>query len=130
MVFIGQSVDHRDARVRRQTLDDALLEGTDHDQVTHARNHLRRVLDRLTATQLRITRIEVDRRTTQLLHAGFEGKTRARAGLLENHHQRTVAQRPVALKGLELLLDPARALEQIVVLLAREILELKIMFNA
>jgi len=50
-------------------------------------------------------RIQVDRRSAQLLHAGLEGEARAGAGLLENHHQSAVLQGPVALIGLEARLD-------------------------
>jgi hypothetical protein len=72
VVFVGQAVDHRHARVGSEALDDFLFEGADHDDVAHARNHLRRILDRLAATQLRIAGIEIDGRTAQLMHAGFE----------------------------------------------------------
>jgi hypothetical protein len=54
-----------------------------------------RVLHRFAAPELRIARIEVDRRAAELVHAGLEGQARARAGLLENHHQRAVLQGPV-----------------------------------
>jgi hypothetical protein len=49
----------------------------------------------------------------------------ARAGLLEDHHQRAVLQRPMTLVGLEAGLDDARALEDVVEFVAREILELQ-----
>jgi hypothetical protein len=91
VIFVGQAVDHRHPRIGGKALDDRLLEGADHDHVAHARDHLRRILDRLAALQLRIAAVEVDRRTAELLHAGFERQARARAGLLENHHQRAVA---------------------------------------
>jgi hypothetical protein len=95
VVFVGQAVDHRHARVGGEALDDRLLEGADHHDVAHARDHLRRILDRLAAPQLRVAGVEVDRRTAQLVHAGLERQARARAGLLEDHHQRAVGQRPV-----------------------------------
>jgi hypothetical protein len=95
VVFVGQAVDHRHPRVAGEALDDLLLEGADHDDVAHARDHLRRVLHRLAAPELRVARIEVDRRTAELVHAGLEGQARARAGLLEDHHQRAVLQRPI-----------------------------------
>jgi hypothetical protein len=129
VVFVGQAVDHRHARIGGKALDDFLLEGADHHDVAHPRNHLRRILDRLAAPELRIAGIQVDRRTAELVHAGLERQPRARAGLLEDHHQRAVGQRPVLLVGLELVLDPARALEDVVELVAREILELQKMFD-
>src|SRR5690606_1514424 len=82
-------------------------------------------LDRLAATELRITRVEIDRRAAELLDAGLERQPRARARLLEDHHQRTVAERPVLLVGLELLLDPASAREHVLELVARQVLELQ-----
>ncbi len=90
---------------------------------------MRRIFDWLAATKLRIAGIQVNRCPAQLLHAGLERKARARARFFENHHQRSVAQRPVALVGLELLLDPARTLEKIIELVAREVLELQEMLD-
>ena len=55
------------------------------------------IFDRFAAPQLRVARIEVDGRAAELLHARFERQARARAGLLEDHHQRAVVQRPVLL---------------------------------
>jgi hypothetical protein len=125
MVFVGQAVDHRHPRVAGEALDDRLLIGADHDDVAHARDHLGGVLHRFAAPELRIAGIEVDRRAAELVHASLEGEARARAGLLEDHHQRAVLQGPMALVGLEAGLDDARALEDVVEFLAREILELQ-----
>jgi hypothetical protein len=113
-----------------KALDHRLFEGADHHHVAHPRDHLRGVLDRLAALQLRIAAVQVDRRTAELLHAGFERQARARARLLEDHHQRTIAERPVLAVGLELGLDPARPLEQMRVLGARAIPELEKVFDA
>jgi hypothetical protein len=114
--------------MRGEALDDGLLEGADHHQIAHPRDHLPGIFHRLAASQLRIARVQVDRRAAQLLHAGFERQARARAGLLEDHHQRAVGQRPVLLVGLELLFDDAGALEQVFELLAGEVLELQEVF--
>jgi hypothetical protein len=54
---------------------------------------------------------QINRRTAQLLHAGFERQARARAGFFENHHQRAVGQRPILLIGFEFLFDDAGAFE-------------------
>ena len=91
----------------------------------HARDHLRRVLDRLAAAELRVARVEVDRRAAELVHAGLERQRACACWLLEDHRQRAVRQRPVGLVALELLLDPARALEQVLEFLAREVVELQ-----
>jgi hypothetical protein len=55
--------------MRSETLDDRLLIGADHHRIAHARNDLGGILDGLAATELRITRVEVDRRTAELVHA-------------------------------------------------------------
>jgi hypothetical protein len=112
----------RELAAKRSTI--VLLEGADHHQVAHARDDLCRVLDRLAAAELRVAGIEVDRRAAELLHAGLEGQARARAGLLEDHHQRAVEQRVIRLVALELVLDPVRSIEEIVVLGARKVFEL------
>ena len=36
MVFVGQAVNHRHTRILRETLDNALLKGANHHDVTHA----------------------------------------------------------------------------------------------
>ncbi len=113
-----------------KALDDVLLIGPDHDQVTHAGNDLTRILDRFAPPQLGIPRIEVNRRPSQLVHAGLEGEAGAGTGLFENHHQGTVGKRPVLLVGLELFLDPARTFKQVVEFGAGKILELQKMLDS
>ena len=49
MMFIGQAIDHRYARVGSETLDDFLAESTDHDDVAHAGHDLCRILYRFAA---------------------------------------------------------------------------------
>ena len=44
MVFVGEAVDHRHARVLGKALDDRLLERSDHHDVDHPRNHPRDIL--------------------------------------------------------------------------------------
>src|SRR5258706_6234098 len=112
--------------MRGETLEYLLLEGAYHHDVAHARDHLARVLDRLAAPELRVPRIQIDRRAAELVHPGFEGEPRPRRRFLEDHRESPVLERPVALVALELVLDPARAREQVLVLLAREVLELQI----
>ena len=123
MVFVGQAVDHRHARDAGEALDDLLSERADHHDVDHARHHLRHVFDRLAAPELRVACVQVDRRAAELVHAGLERQARASAGLLEDHRQRAVFERPVAPIGLELALDPGRAREQVFVLFPAEVEE-------
>jgi len=80
MVFVGETVDHRHARVAGKALDDVLLKRANHHHITHARNYLRRVFYRFAATELRIARVEINRRAAELLHAGFnESRVRVEA---------------------------------------------------
>src|SRR5882672_6047569 len=123
VVLVGQAVDHRHARVPCEPVEDVLLEGAHHDDVAHARDHLRHVLHRLAATELRVARGEEDRGAAELVEAGLEREPRARRLLLEDHRQGAVLQRPVALVALELRFQPLGAREQVLVLLAREVVE-------
>ena len=129
MVFIGQAVDDRYARVGGKTLDDVLLKGADHDQVAHARNDLRGVFHRLAAAQLRVARVEVDGVAAELLHTCFKRQARARGAFLENHHQGAIGQRMIRLVGLEALLDNARALENMLQLGTAQVVKLQKMFD-
>ena len=125
VVLVGETVDHRDARVCGEALDDRLLERADHHDVDHPRDHARDVLDRLAARELRVAAVQVDRDAAQLVHPRLERDPRARRCLLEHHRERAVAQRLVDLVALEPLLDPARAREQVIELLLREIAKLE-----
>ena len=115
--------------MRREALDDRLLERADHDDVAHPGNDLRGILHRLATAQLRIARVQVDGGPAQLVHAGLERQAGAGGGLLENHHQRAVCQRVVCLVALEAVLDEARAREQVVELFAGEIIETQEMLD-
>ena len=129
VIFVGQAVDDRHARILGETLDDLLAERADHDDVDHARDDLRRVLDRLAASELRVARAEEHRVAAELEDAGFERETRARRILLEDHRERAVVQRVIRLVVLELALQDARAFEHVVVIVERKILELQIVAN-
>ena len=72
MIFIGQAVNDRYARVGSEALNDLLTERADHDHVAHAGHHLRSIFDRLTSTELTVARVEVNGRTAELMHAGFK----------------------------------------------------------
>src|SRR5207302_10294935 len=100
-------------------------EGADHDSVAHPRDDLCGVLRRLAAPELRVARLEEDRGAAELVHPGLERKARARRLLLEDHRQRAVFERPVAFVALKAVLDRAGAREQMLMLFAREVLELQ-----
>lgn len=109
--------------MRCQTFDDVPLECANHDDVTGARNHLRRIFD--VACRTANQWYQVNRCPAQLLHAGLERKARACSLFRKS---RAFAVRPEALVDLNCL-DPARTLEQIIELVAREVLELQEMLD-
>src|SRR4051812_24509337 len=113
MILVRQSIDHRNARMRREALYDALLEGADHDDVDHARQHFGDVLDRLAAAELRVARAQKDCCATELRHTRFEGHPRARRALLEDHAQGPATQRLIELAIAMIALEQAGPLEQI-----------------
>ncbi|KAF5289491.1 hypothetical protein FQR65_LT20825 [Abscondita terminalis] len=129
MELVGQAVDDGHARVLGKAHDLVLAVGADHHQVGHAADDARAVLDGLGAAQLAVARGQVDHRAAELVHAGLEAHAGARAGLLEDHGQRAVAQRVVLLVVLELLLDQGRAFEQVGVLVGREVGKLEIVLD-
>src|SRR3982750_2195273 len=104
--------------MRGESLDDRLLERANHHDVDHPRYDPREILDRLAARELRVAPIQVDRDSAELIHARFERDARACRRLLEHHRERTIAQRLVQLVLLEARLDPARALEEVIELVA------------
>ena len=79
MQQIGESVDDRDVGVLRQLLDVLVGEGADHDAVHVARQHARRVGDRLAAAELDVARREEERVPAELKGADLERDPRARA---------------------------------------------------
>jgi len=64
MVFIGQTVDHRNTRIFRKTLNNILAESANHDDVAHARHHLCGIFHRFTAAELAIAGVQIDCGTT------------------------------------------------------------------
>ena len=129
VVLVREAVDHGHAGVAGEALDDLLLERADHHGVAHPGDHLRGVLDGFAATELRVARVEVDRAAAELLHPGLEREAGAGRGLLEDHDQRAVGERPVAFVALEARLDDPGAFEEIGELFAREVLELEEMLR-
>ena len=90
MGFVGQAVDHGHAGVRRKALHNGLLEGPDHHQIAHPRDHLGSIFDGFAAAKLSVAGVEIDCCPAELMHAGFKGEPGAGRGLLEDHHQRAV----------------------------------------
>jgi hypothetical protein len=103
----------------------SMISCSNHHEVDHPRNDLAGVLHRLAASQLGVARVEVDRRAAELVHACLERKSGAGRAFLEDHRQRAIDQRVVRLIALEAALDQARAFEQVLQFVAREVLELQ-----
>ena len=64
--FVGQAIDDRHTRVGGKTLQTGLLEGTNHDDIDHARNHAGGIFNRFGAAQLRVGGGQVNDRTAHL----------------------------------------------------------------
>ena len=87
VVGVGEAVDHRHVGIFGESLHLSLLVGADEDAVDVARQHARRVLHRLAATDLQIAGAQEKRLPAQLIHPHLEGNARARRGFLEDHRQ-------------------------------------------
>ena len=70
-----------------------------HDQVDHLGQHARGIFDRFAAPQLSVVGAQKYRVTAELLHARFERDARSRGRQIENHRERTAAQRLVDRAG-------------------------------
>ena len=116
MLFIGQAIDYRYARIGSEALDDVLAEGTNHDDVAHAGHDLRGIFNGFAAAELAVARVEIDGGTAELMHAGLKGEACAGRIFFEHHHQRAVQQRMVGFVILEFMLDDFRALDQVRIL--------------
>jgi DNA-binding MurR/RpiR family transcriptional regulator len=66
---VGERVDHRHRRVRGQLRHDPVRERADHDQIAHAGQHVRDVLQALAAVLRHLDRAEIDDVAAQLVHA-------------------------------------------------------------
>ena len=93
MQQIGQPVDHGHVGVLRELLDVLVREGADHDAVDVARQHARRVGDRLAAAELHVARREEQRVSAELERADLERDARSRARLHEDHGERLSGER-------------------------------------
>ena len=95
MQQVREPVDDRDrSRARASSVHRRLREHARHDPVDVAREHLRRVRDRLAAAELEVPRGEEHGEPAQLEHPGLEGHARARRRLLEDHRERLAPRAP------------------------------------
>ncbi len=104
---VGQPVDDRHARVGGELLHILMRERADDDAVEIAREHVRRVLDRLAAAELKIVGAQVEPEAAELGDSNLERDARAGGRLLEDHPERTAGEQTVllalALKLLQLV---------------------------
>jgi hypothetical protein len=118
---VGEAVDHRHRAVPREVEDVLVREDARHDPVHVARQHARRVGDRLAAVQLDVVAAQEQRAPAQLVHPDLERHAGARGRLLEDHRQRLAGEgRGVRVRRR---LDRGRLLEQQLDLVARPVLE-------
>jgi len=106
---IGEAVDHRDGGVPRQLRHLPVVEGADHDPVHVARQHPRRVGDRLPPPDLDVAGGEEQRLPAQLVRAHLERHPGPRARLREDHRQGLAGERRVPVAAG---LHPAGEVEQ------------------
>ena len=89
---LGQRVDHRDRRGLGPRLELVVRERADRERVDVAREHLRRVLERLAARELHLARQQRDRRAAELRHRDRERDPRARRRLAEVEAERAAGE--------------------------------------
>ncbi len=104
-------VDDGHGRVLGKLQHAVVIGGADHDGVDVARQHLRRVADRLRAAELHFRAREEQRLAAELAHADVEGDTGAGRGLLEDHRQHLAGKRLVGRASLGRLLADLRVLD-------------------
>ena len=102
-----------------ELLDVRLRERADHDRVEVAREHGRRVLDRLAAAELEVVRGEVEPGAAELRDADLERDARARRRLLEDHPERPAGEERGAPRARCARLQLVGEVEQQLQLLAR-----------
>jgi hypothetical protein len=85
---VGQPVDHRDRGVRRQLLDDRVLERTDDDGVEVGGEDERGVPEALAPPELELVAAERQRRPAQVGHRRGEADPRPRRRLVEHEPER------------------------------------------
>ena len=95
-----------------ELLDVGLRERPDHDRVEVAREHVRRVLDRLAPTELEIARREIQAHAAELRDADLERDPGPGRRLLEDHSERAPGQEGVGLSPLVRLLQGAGEVER------------------
>jgi hypothetical protein len=87
MAAIGQAVDHGDCGIVRKLGQRGVQVRAHHERIGIAREHLRRIGNRLAAAELGVGVIETDRLPAELTHGDIEGDARACRRLLEDHDE-------------------------------------------
>ena len=73
VILVSKPIDDGHPGQGRKPFDNGLLEGTNHDKITHARDDLGCVFHRLTSTELGVAGIQINRSATQLVHSRLKG---------------------------------------------------------
>src|ERR1700737_368334 len=92
MVEIGQRVDDRNTRVRRQSVEGFLSEYARYDSLHPARKAPRHIGNSLAPAQSRVCVVEENGRSAHVNNADFEGDARAQGRLFKNHRQQTARE--------------------------------------
>jgi hypothetical protein len=93
MLVIGQGVDGGNAGVLREFLDITLGKRADDRAVNHAPEHAGRVLDRFTASELYVIRIEKQHFSAEFAEPNFEGNAGASGRFAEHQRPGLAGQR-------------------------------------
>ena len=103
VVVVGQGVHHGDRGVRGQLLDPLVVEGADGQRGQVAREHLRRVGDGLTPTELQLVGTQRDRKHAERPGGRLEADPGPRRRLVEDHPDLAAGQAPAEGRRLALL---------------------------
>ena len=109
VVQVGEHVDHRDLAVLGEAFEHLVRSGAHADRGDVAREHERRVAQRLAARELQLVGAQHDGVAAELVDADLEGDARARRGLLEDQRDAAPVQRA---RGQRRRLQLQRAVEQ------------------
>ena len=93
VLFIRQRVDRRHAGELRKLLDVALRVSADHRAMNHSRQHPRGIFNQFTATELRVSGVQVNGFAPELANPDLERHSRSRRWLGKNQRPSLAGQR-------------------------------------
>ena len=95
VALVCKAIDHRNARLFGKNFHGAMGVGSQHDAIRHAPDHACGIFNRLTATELGVTRRQEDGAAPQLDHSRFKRNAGSGRGLFEQHGQYAMTERRV-----------------------------------